>query len=92
MTPDSITTPDDTTTSDSTARTPETPNGAGIPKPDASHALRVASTPAFPGGSQEAERQIEPRIARMEAEMDAARKRASSASCACATKPGWKRR
>lgn len=38
-------------------------------------ALRVASTHAFAGRSQDAERQIEPRIARMEAEMDAARSR-----------------
>ena len=37
--------------------------------------LHVAGTHAFAGGSRDAERQIEPRIARMEAEMDAARKR-----------------
>jgi hypothetical protein len=37
--------------------------------------LRVSSSPGFGHTGREAERQIEPRIARMEAEMDAARSR-----------------
>lgn len=42
---------------------------------DTGLALRVANTQAFAARSQDAERQIEPRIARMEAELDAARSR-----------------
>ena len=64
------------TPNSASANSHSTPNPHSTAAPsDTGLALRVANTQVLAARGQDAERQIEPRIARMEAELDAARSR-----------------